>query len=407
MIAPVPVSVSALPPPSEAATALAQELAALLPGRVSLQEQDRLCYARDMWPQGLIWIREGRTPPPPDLVAWPKSEEEIAEVIRLARARKVPVIPFGAGSGVCGGTWAVQGGIALDLKRLEDVGAVDPDRLTVEAGAGVIGEVLERKLNAQGYTLGHFPSSIWMSTLGGWLAARSAGQLSNRYGKIEDMVLSVRAVTGRGELLVTPERPLRGAGPRAAADRLGGHALHLHPREAAGAPAARAPHLPRLQVPHRGAGGRGDPAALPGRAPPRGGAPLRPVRHRARRPREARGPPAHRALAQDRVQARRAARAAPEAEPADARQARAAQPRDRAAPAVPARAAVRGRDRAGDPGGRVRARALPPRRRRRPGRGARAPLAEEALRRLVQDVAGARRERASRTRWRSPAPGTG
>ena len=56
---------------------------------------------------------------------------------------------------------------------------------------GVIGEVLERRLNAQGYTLGHFPSSIYMSTLGGWLAARSAGQLSSQYGKIEDMVLSV------------------------------------------------------------------------------------------------------------------------------------------------------------------------------------------------------------------------
>ncbi len=127
----------------------------------------------------------------------------------LARRHRLAVVPFGAGSGVCGGTVALRGGIALDLKRLERVGRVDRDRLCVDVEAGVIGEVLERNLNAQGFTLGHFPSSIYMSTLGGWLAARSAGQLSNRYGKIEDMALSVRAVTGAGELLVTPERPSR------------------------------------------------------------------------------------------------------------------------------------------------------------------------------------------------------
>jgi alkyldihydroxyacetonephosphate synthase len=158
----------------------------------------------------LLWIRQGRLPPPPDAVVWPGSEEEVQAVIRLCRARRIAVIPFGAGSGVCGGTVAVKGGIALDMKRLEAVGTVDPQRRCVDVQAGVLGEVLERSLNAQGWTLGHFPSSIYMSTLGGWLAARSAGQLSSRYGKIEDMVLSVRAVSGAGELLVTPERPFRG-----------------------------------------------------------------------------------------------------------------------------------------------------------------------------------------------------
>lgn len=181
-----------------------------MPGRVSTAEQDRLMYARDMWPVGLLFIRQGKTPLPPDAVVWPRTEEELVELVRLARERRVPLIPFGAGSGVCGGTWALRGGLAVDLKHFEAVGQVDEDALTVEAGAGVMGEVLERSLNAQGYTLGHFPSSIWMSTLGGWIAARSAGQLSNRYGKIEDMVLSVRAITGRGERVVTPRRPFPG-----------------------------------------------------------------------------------------------------------------------------------------------------------------------------------------------------
>jgi alkyldihydroxyacetonephosphate synthase len=205
-----PVSAASLPPPSALAQAAAAELAQLLPGRVSLSDQDRLSYARDMWPKAILWIRQGRIPPPPDLVVWPGSEDEVVKVIQLCRRHKLPVIPFGAGSGVCGGVWAVRGGVSLDLKRLESVGPVDGERFAVDAEAGVLGQVLEQKLNAQGYTLGHFPSSIYMSTLGGWLAARSAGQLSSRYGKIEDMVLSVRAVTGRAELVTTPERPYPG-----------------------------------------------------------------------------------------------------------------------------------------------------------------------------------------------------
>lgn len=210
MSAIAPISARQVPPPSALALEVARALGQRLPGRVSTREQDRVSYARDLWPKALLWIRQGRLPPPPDLVVWPRTEAEVAEVIFFARERKLPVIPFGAGSGVCGGVWAVRGGIALDLKKLERVGVVDADALTVEAEAGVIGEVLERNLNRQGYTLGHFPSSIYMSTLGGWLAARSAGQLSNKYGKIEDMVLSVRAVTGRGEPLATPERPFAG-----------------------------------------------------------------------------------------------------------------------------------------------------------------------------------------------------
>ncbi|MDQ3263579.1 MAG: FAD-binding oxidoreductase [Myxococcota bacterium] len=206
-----PVSALQLPAPGAVAHVAATELAKVLgPAQVSLRDEDRLSYARDMWPKALLWIRQGRIPPPPDLVAWPASEAEVAAVIAVARAHKLAVVPFGAGSGVCGGTIALRGGIALDLKRLETIGRVDPVNLWVEVDAGVIGEVLERNLNEQGYTLGHFPSSIYMSTVGGWLAARSAGQLSNKYGKIEDMVLSLRAVTGAGEVVETPPRPFLG-----------------------------------------------------------------------------------------------------------------------------------------------------------------------------------------------------
>ncbi len=202
--------VGALPPPSPRALAAYSELKSLLAGRVSHVDQDRLSYARDMWPLALMWIRQGRTPPPPDLIAWPKSDAEVQAVIALARREKLAVVPFGAGSGVCGGVWALYGGITLDLKKLDAIGRVDEEHRCVEVGAGVMGETLERRLNAMGWTLGHFPSSIYMSTVGGWLAARSAGQLSSKYGKIEDMVLSTTFITGAGEKVVTPERPFRG-----------------------------------------------------------------------------------------------------------------------------------------------------------------------------------------------------
>ncbi|MGQ0507527.1 MAG: FAD-binding oxidoreductase, partial [Myxococcaceae bacterium] len=199
----IPVDAASLPPPSDAARVFVAQMGC----RASFSDQDRIGYSKDMWPKAMLWIREGKIPSPPDAVVWPADEDELVALVLLARELKVPLIPFGAGSGVCGGTWAVRGGIAVDLKRFEKVGEVDQDGFCVDAEAGVFGEILERNLNRQGFTLGHFPSSIYMSTLGGWLAARSAGQLSSRYGKIEDMALSVRAVLGTGERVSTPERP--------------------------------------------------------------------------------------------------------------------------------------------------------------------------------------------------------
>ncbi len=209
----------ALPPPRARVLDAKSELFAAAGGRGSVDDLDRLSYARDMWPLALLWVRQGRTPPPPDAVVWPSTDEEVSNVIALARRRRFAVIPYGAGSGVCGGTWALDGGVTLDLKRFDSIGEVDAATRSVEVGAGVLGETLERRLNARGYTLGHFPSSISTSTVGGWLAARSAGQFSSKYGKIEDMVLSARAVLGTGERVTTPERPF--SGPDLAALLLG------------------------------------------------------------------------------------------------------------------------------------------------------------------------------------------
>ena len=192
---------------TERGIALQPELAKLTsPSRVSITPPDRTAYARDLWPRGLIGVQAGQlAPSPPDAIVWPETVEEVQAIVRFANVNKVAIVPFGAGSGVCGGTLPVEGGIIVDMKRMRRVIAVDRDTLTATFEAGINGDHLEHELVRRGLTLGHFPSSIMCSTLGGWLAARSAGQCSTRYGKIEDLVRSVEFVDGTGALLRTSD----------------------------------------------------------------------------------------------------------------------------------------------------------------------------------------------------------
>lgn len=181
--------------------------------RVSTREADRLVCARDCWPYATIAWREAKVDFLPDLVVWVLDEEEVQAVFEAARRFEVPVVAYGGGSGVCGGTVPVRGGIVCDMKRMNRVLELDATSGTVRVQAGLVGEVLENELNRKGLTTAHFPSSMYCSTVGGWLAARSAGQLSTRYGKIEDIALGVRAVLPNGRILQTPVRPRAATGP--------------------------------------------------------------------------------------------------------------------------------------------------------------------------------------------------
>lgn len=174
---------------------------------VSVSEPDRVAYSADFWPKAQIWKMGGDIARfRPDVIVWPSDEEEISALLAHCHGRRVPVIPYGAGSGVCGGTIPIHGGVIVDVKRLNRLRAVDRISHTIMVDAGINGQLLEDRLNGHGLTLGHFPSSIMCSTLGGWLACRSAGQFSSRYGKIEDMVLNLRLVTADGSILDTGGR---------------------------------------------------------------------------------------------------------------------------------------------------------------------------------------------------------
>ena len=191
-----------------------KELEAIVgPRRVSVRAVDLDTYARDMWPRLLFARRDGDlTGVKPYAVVWPENVREVATIVRAARAMGVPVIPYGGGSGVCGGVVPVRGGITIDMKRMTALRAVRGDELIADVEAGLSGERFERELGRRGFTFGNFPSSIYCSTVGGWLATRAAGQLSTKYGKVEDRVAGLTVVTGTGEVVDTdgPSRALGG-----------------------------------------------------------------------------------------------------------------------------------------------------------------------------------------------------
>lgn len=170
--------------------------------------------SRDWWPLAMIWADDGTAVTPAAAVVTPGSVDEVAAVTRACNDARVPLTVAAGRSGVCGASMPVHGGVVLDLTALHGIVAVDDTSLVLDVRAGTFGTPLEVELRAEhGVTLGHWPQSIDLSTVGGWLACRSAGQLSTRYGKIEDMVLGVDVVLADGRTLHTGGAPRAAVGP--------------------------------------------------------------------------------------------------------------------------------------------------------------------------------------------------
>jgi alkyldihydroxyacetonephosphate synthase len=152
----------------------------------------------------LIKLRSGSLDSAPDAVVEPGSAEEVRGLLAECAAARVAVVPFGGGTSVVGGVDPFAGGfaavIALDLHRMDRVLAVDHTSLTATLEGGLFGPEAERLLGEQGLTLGHFPQSFEFSTVGGWVATRSAGQASTGYGRIDELVEGLRLVAPAGEV---------------------------------------------------------------------------------------------------------------------------------------------------------------------------------------------------------------
>lgn len=166
----------------------------------------------------------GDVPEPPDLVAFPTDETELAAVLDWCGSSDIAVIPYGAGSSVVGGVetgggWSegFSGVVSLDMSRMAGVLEVDHLSRAAHIAGGATGPAIEEQLRPHGLTLRHYPQSFEFSTLGGWIATRSGGHYATGRTHIEDFVESIRMLTPRGPM---ESRRLPGSGAGPSPDRL-------------------------------------------------------------------------------------------------------------------------------------------------------------------------------------------
>jgi len=176
---------------------------------VNLDNFARAAHASAYFFTDLLYLRKGEIKTPPDVVIYPRSEEEIVEILQICKRENIAITPIGGRSSVTRALETPLGGISLDLTRhFNKILEVNETNSTVKVQPGVYGPVLEKHLNAfgNGYSCGHFPQSFEYSTVGGWAAARGAGQSSTAYGKIDEMVLALRVITAVG-IIETKDYP--------------------------------------------------------------------------------------------------------------------------------------------------------------------------------------------------------
>ena len=180
---------------------------------VSQQEGDLISHSLDYWMYGVFLSQKGDLPALPSAVVSPASTAQIQKIVRCANAYRVPITPFGGGSGVLGGAVPLQESVIVNLQRMNKFLNLDALSLVAEFESGIMGANLELELNNRGYSAGNIPQSLNCSTLGGWISTRAAGQFSTKYGKIEDMVLGMEVVLPDGGLLNIKPVPRRSVGP--------------------------------------------------------------------------------------------------------------------------------------------------------------------------------------------------
>ncbi len=209
------------PPQTRTTTPLLLALTRVPPGRplphplVQADAETRLRHARGQSLPDWAALRFDAIPRYPDGVAYPNSEEEVAQLIVFARTTGARLIPYGGGSSVVGHINPPEGDqpvLVVDMARLARLIDLDETSHLATFGAGVSGPHLEAQLRAHGYTLGHFPQSFEYSTLGGWIATRSSGQQALYYGRIEDLFAGGRVIAPAG-MIDLPPFPASAAGP--------------------------------------------------------------------------------------------------------------------------------------------------------------------------------------------------
>jgi alkyldihydroxyacetonephosphate synthase len=180
---------------------------------VQTDASDKLGHSIDYYWAPELWHDRGKTPIPPDFIVHPGTTKEVSEVLKIANNYNIPVTPWGGGSGSQGGALPMYGGIILDMKRMNKVLEIDSVSMTATAEVGINAQHLEWEIEKAGYSTMHFPASIGCATLGGFIAHRGTGVLSTKYGKMEDIIMSLEIVTPTGEIINTLPVPRHASGP--------------------------------------------------------------------------------------------------------------------------------------------------------------------------------------------------
>jgi alkyldihydroxyacetonephosphate synthase len=177
-------------------------------------------FARDWSSRSQLAARRGVVFALPICVVSPSSTEDVAAILRWAHETKTPVVPFGGGSGVCEGIDGSER-VVISLQAMDRVIEIDERSRLVRVQAGIAGPALDRRLEDDGFKLGHEPQSVAISTVGGWIATRATGQLSSRYGGIERLLAGFEAVLPGGHAVRSKTTPRRATGPDVAGLMIG------------------------------------------------------------------------------------------------------------------------------------------------------------------------------------------
>jgi alkyldihydroxyacetonephosphate synthase len=190
-----------------------ERLRAALGERVRTDEEARRAHRRDRWMLSELQDLQGRGPALPRAVVEATAIQDVSRTLVICRELGVPVVAFGGGSGVCGAIRSEAGDVVLALRELAGLVELDDRNLTATFRAGTNAMAAEREVEGHGLTIGHWPQSIELASVGGLVATRSAGQFSTAYGNVEDLLLDLEVVLPDGRVLRTRRTPRASAGP--------------------------------------------------------------------------------------------------------------------------------------------------------------------------------------------------
>ena len=173
---------------------------------VTTDKMERVVHAYGKSIRDLIRVRANQIERTPDVVVYPADEAEVQRVVELAIAADAVIIPFGGGSNIASSLEPRADEsrvvLSLDMGRMREVVSIDEESGLAVIQAGALGPDLEKQLNDKGWTIGHYPDSFTHSSLGGWIATRSSGMQSDKYGDIADIVRGLHVVRPGGILVV-------------------------------------------------------------------------------------------------------------------------------------------------------------------------------------------------------------